>query len=361
MNILEELKQQSQQQQRPLQKSPTSQPYTAPQQNTPTQQPSSLFNSEAKETKPSIIGLDFLANQEKVQQPSIQTRTHVPSQFRSETRVESSQPESSYNRSEFPTVHHSSSALDEDSDDDIGDDVSEISVDETSEVVIKEKRKLLFKIYCLEKKGITLSKKYSMGCTLQELQHEFDRISHEYQVQNSVKFSQKMLMMCVTGIEFLNNKFDPFDVMLDGWSESVHESITDYDEVFAELYDKYHTTATMAPEIKLLLMLGGSGFMFHLTQTMFKNNISMPMPQMNIPMQRPPTMSTQMNSPRRRPQMRGPVGVDSILTELKANSSDLDSLSDDSQSVISDLSEGNTRGFASQGRRKNKPSMHLKL
>ena len=27
----------------------------------------------------------------------------------------------------------------------------------------------------------------------------------------------------VTAIEFLNNKFDPFDVKLDGWSENVHE------------------------------------------------------------------------------------------------------------------------------------------
>ena len=29
----------------------------------------------------------------------------------------------------------------------------------------------------------------------------------------------------------------------------------------------------MAPELKLLLMLGGSAFMFHLTNTMFKSSI----------------------------------------------------------------------------------------
>ena len=38
-----------------------------------------------------------------------------------------------------------------------------------------------------------------------------------------------MLMACVTGIEFLNGKFDPFDLKLDGWSESVHDGINDYD------------------------------------------------------------------------------------------------------------------------------------
>ena len=36
-----------------------------------------------------------------------------------------------------------------------------------------------------------------------------------------------MLMACITGIEFLNNKFDPFDIKLDGWSEQIHENIDD--------------------------------------------------------------------------------------------------------------------------------------
>lgn len=312
--------------------------------------------SEQPSESPTVIGMDFLANQSKVHTSTTAPNTSVPSHFKNEER------NTEYNTDEFPTVYSNN---DQQSVVDDSDTHSEISIDENSQETITEKRNLLFKIYCLEKKGITLTKKFTMACTLQELQHEFDRTSHEYQVTNSVKFAQKMLMMCVTGVEFLNNKFDPFDVMLDGWSENIHENITDYDEVFSELYEKYHTTATMAPEIKLMLMLGGSGFMFHLTNTMFKNNINVPSVMQHNSMQRPPTVSTQMhNSPRMTPpQMRGPVGVDSILTELKANSSDIDSMSDDSQSVISDLSDGNTRAFASRGRRtkKNKPSIHLNL
>ena len=42
------------------------------------------------------------------------------------------------------------------------------------------------------------------------------------------KFQGKMLMACITGIEFLNGKFDPFNVKLDGWSESMNEGINDY-------------------------------------------------------------------------------------------------------------------------------------
>ena len=81
-------------------------------------------------------------------------------------------------------------------------------------------------------------------------------------------------MAAVTGLEFLNNKFDPFSVNLDGWSESVNESIFDYDEIFEELYAKYGGgESEVAPEIRLLFALGSSAFMFHLQNTMFKSSL----------------------------------------------------------------------------------------
>ena len=84
-----------------------------------------------------------------------------------------------------------------------------------------------------------------------------------------------MMMACITGVEYLNNRFDPFAVNLNGWSESIHENISDYDEVFAELAEKYKSSTQMSPELRLLFMVGGSAFMFHLTNTMFKSS-SMP-------------------------------------------------------------------------------------
>ena len=78
-------------------------------------------------------------------------------------------------------------------------------------------------------------------------------------------------MAIINGIEFLNNRFDPFDIKLDGWSEQVNENIQDYDDIFGELFEKYKSRATMAPELKLLFQLGGSGMMIHMTNTMFKS------------------------------------------------------------------------------------------
>jgi hypothetical protein len=75
----------------------------------------------------------------------------------------------------------------------------------------------------------------------------------------------------VTGLEYLNKRFDPFDLQLDGWSESVMENQEDYDQVFEELYNKYNTKVNVAPEVKLIMMIGGSAMMFHLTNSMFKS------------------------------------------------------------------------------------------
>ena len=82
-----------------------------------------------------------------------------------------------------------------------------------------------------------------------------------------------MLMAAITGLEFLNNKFDPFDLRLDGWAEQISENVDDYDEIFGELHEKYKSKATMAPEFKLLFQLGGSACMLHMTNSMFKNSI----------------------------------------------------------------------------------------
>ena len=142
---------------------------------------------------------------------------------------------------------------------------------QTKEELLREKFQLLRKLEALEMKGVQLSKKYTMESPILEMKGEYETIMDEKAKQNSIKFSGNMLMTCINGLEFLNNRFDPFDLKLDGWSEQIGENIDDYDEVFGELYDKYKSKATMAPELKLLFQLGGSAAMLHMTNTMFKS------------------------------------------------------------------------------------------
>ena len=143
----------------------------------------------------------------------------------------------------------------------------------SEEDIINAKREILYQLERLERKGMQLPRKFTMASNLEEMKLELDRLKRDRQVDQSVKFQRKVMLTIVTGAELLNNKFDPIGARLDGWSESINDNVTDYDEVFEELHDKYKGKAQMAPELKLLFMLGGSAFMFHMTNTMFKTQM----------------------------------------------------------------------------------------
>lgn len=180
-----------------------------------------------------------------------------------------------------------------------------------------EKAALITKIERLKKKGIQCSNKMSIYSDIEELRTEFKRMMYSIELDQSLKFARRMLIACCTGIEFLNKRFDPFDVQLDGWSETVMENIDDYDGVFEELHNKYKAKIDMAPELKLVMMLGGSAMMFHLTNSMFKSAF----PSMNQVVKQNPdlvknmveaiskTASAAPPSSGGRPEMRGP-GID---------------------------------------------------
>ena len=137
--------------------------------------------------------------------------------------------------------------------------------------MLKEKFKYLRKLEAIEKKGVVLTKKYNMDSNLQEMMGEYEMIMEEKSKENSIKFQGNMMMAIINGLEFMNNRFDPFDVKLDGWGEQINENINDYDDIFGELHEKYKSKASIAPEIKLLFQLGGSAMMVHMSNTMFKS------------------------------------------------------------------------------------------
>jgi hypothetical protein len=252
----------------------------------------------------------------------------------------------------------------------------------SKEETLKQKFTYLRKLEELESKGVSLTKKYSMESNLLEMQGEYDNIVAEKERKNNVKFQGKMLMACITGLEFMNSKFDPFDVKLDGWAEQVNENINDYDDIFSELHDKYKSKAKLAPELKLLFQLGGSAIMLHMTNTMFKSSIpgmddimrqnpdlmqkftqaavnsvgannpglggfmntvlkeKPPPPEYSGARASTPSyMNTARMDPPKRSEMRGPSDISDILSGLKKMPVDDDASSTISISEIKDLNE----------------------
>src|SRR6056300_154463 len=156
----------------------------------------------------------------------------------------------------------------------------------------EEKSDLINKLGRLEKKGFAVNKRLNAYSNIEELRSEVKRITYSIDVEQSIRFSRRMLVACVTGLEFLNKRYNPFEIQLDGWSESVMENVDDYDGVFEELYVKYRSKVNVAPEVKLIMMLGGSAMMFHLTNSMFKSAL----PNMNDVLKQNPDLVKNMMS-----------------------------------------------------------------
>lgn len=124
----------------------------------------------------------------------------------------------------------------------------------------------------MDRKGIS-GTKMSMSNTLEEINSEVARRKDSKGLEASIRFQRSMLTTVTSGMEFLNSRYDPLGLHLDGWSEQVNENIEDYDEIFEELYDKYKDKSKVAPEVRLILSLGLSAGMCHVTNTMFKSRM----------------------------------------------------------------------------------------
>ncbi len=175
-----------------------------------------------------------------------------------------------------------------------------------------ERQELLFKLKRLESRGIPLSKHYSSSSSLDEMKEEYSRLKNQRDLENSIKFQRKTMMAFASGVEFLNTKFDPFDIKLEGWSESLHENLNDYDDVFEELHEKYKAKTKIAPELKLLMMLGGSAVMFHMTNNLFKSAS----PQMEDILKNNPDLARQFASAAVSESTQNNPGLGHVLDDM---------------------------------------------
>lgn len=154
----------------------------------------------------------------------------------------------------------------------------------------EEKADILFKLSRLRKQGVRGFREFTTYSDIRDMRTELAKVRTELEVERSIKFQRKILMGIVSALEFGNKRWDPFDLQLDGWSETVHEGVDEYDGVFEELYFKYRGKISTPPEIRLILMIGGSAMMFHMQNAMFKNML----PNMGEAMRNNPDMMANM-------------------------------------------------------------------
>lgn len=128
---------------------------------------------------------------------------------------------------------------------------------------------MLRKLGELHHHGVKLSQNYSMKSDLKAMRYEYELHKSIRDKHNGIKWLNNMMLNICYGMELGNEKFNPFDFKLKGWTEQMNDDADEYYDVFGEIYDKYFKAGKpIPPELKLFFLISGSALKFHFTQTM---------------------------------------------------------------------------------------------
>ena len=131
-----------------------------------------------------------------------------------------------------------------------------------------KKIELLRKLSEIKTKGFSLTKDYDFNSSIEEMEYEYELLKSFVDKRNGIKIYKNILLNGVSVIEFLNDKYDPFDFHLQGWGEHMSIEVDSYDDVLEELYEKYKGSGKkMPPELKLCLLMVASAGAFHFSKS----------------------------------------------------------------------------------------------
>ena len=129
----------------------------------------------------------------------------------------------------------------------------------------RKKRAMIKKLEEWYEKGlIKHTSNFNMESDFDEVEDEYETAMDDKRKKDGIKLQGWWFTTLVNSLEYANAVFDPFGLNLDGWGEQINEDIDSYEEIFAELHDKYKG-GKMAPEVSLLLRLGFSGAVLNIT------------------------------------------------------------------------------------------------
>ena len=129
----------------------------------------------------------------------------------------------------------------------------------------RKKRQMIKQIEQWYKKGvIEKNPNFTEDNSYNDVEDEYESLLDERRSQESIKMSRSWFISIINGLEFGNSYFDWFDLNLDGWGEQVSEDIDSYDDIFAQLYEKYKDVQ-LSPEASLFLRVTMSAVILNIT------------------------------------------------------------------------------------------------
>lgn len=128
---------------------------------------------------------------------------------------------------------------------------------------------LLMKLADLVKtNGIQITTDYNMNSNYYDIKREYDYHVRVRGKKRAISTMYSGIICAAKGLEFLNNKFDPFGLNINGFTLNLESSREELLDVLMELYDKYLSTQgkEISPEMQLVFI-----FIKALVMTMVTN------------------------------------------------------------------------------------------
>jgi hypothetical protein len=229
--------------------------------------------------------LEYLANPKKViidvEQKIDEESVNLINISQTENKNQQSDEKSIHSEDSDENSYHSEENSEQSEDSDNDDDDEKLNTEKvdikkplTEQEIRMKKIDLLRKLCDIKASGYNLSKEYNFNSDLSEMEYEYELLSKLKAKQTGVGLAKSIFTNAITGIEFLNDRYDPFGLNLSGFSEHTQLNIDDYNDVMEELYEKYKDMGNKwGPEIRLVLMVVASATGFHMSKQMFGKNV----------------------------------------------------------------------------------------
>jgi hypothetical protein len=126
----------------------------------------------------------------------------------------------------------------------------------------------------MQKRGVEIDGHFSMNQSLEELEEAFEYAKYLESINDGGNLAKGLTIGICSGLEFVNRKFDPFGIDLEGWAGQLSEDLDDKDAVFQELALRWNMVGRIPPEATLAFAICSSAYKYSLKKQEQKPKIS---------------------------------------------------------------------------------------
>ncbi|CAM9098517.1 unnamed protein product, partial [Sphacelaria rigidula] len=131
------------------------------------------------------------------------------------------------------------------------------------EELLHEKVEMLTRITNLSKNGFTVTKEWNIKDDVDEIRYECYRMQRESNSKKSIKIMRRVLVTITTLVETGNAYFNPFNLRLEGFSESMMLNLDDYDDCYEQIHHKYSGRSSVGPEMQIMFTFTSAAIFHH--------------------------------------------------------------------------------------------------